>query len=398
MESFDSKTFEEILNFNLTPRSTFSRARIELTQDAIKYVLGEKGYAFPEIVFNVEFNDESSFVDIDFRVDPKAKSYVRRINIVGNTKTNDEVYRRELRQFESSLYGEGKVERSKIRLQRLKFVNNVEVKKSIVDESLGLIDIDFVIEETQSGEFKVGAGYSDSSGTIFNIKVQQDNFLGKGNNVALELEKTSYKQLVRYSNTNPYFTTDGKSKTTSLVFSETDVTGTSTASYLSDTFAYGVNYSVPISETKSYGYGGEVVLIDYTTTIGSPQNVTNFINEYGETHFGFRLSANYTEDTRDRVVYASTGKRQSILTSMYIPPDLEYSYGTIRFVGEYNKPFTLNFLNMFDWNTVLQTKPQLGLGLGLIETSKLPFHDKFYAGGDRTVRGFDSNSLRSIKK
>ena len=126
MESFDSKTFEEILNFNLTPRSTFSRARIELTQDAIKYVLGEKGYAFPEIVFNVEFNDESSFVDIDFRVDPKAKSYVRRINIVGNTKTNDEVYRRELRQFESSLYGEGKVERSKIRLQRLKFVNNVK--------------------------------------------------------------------------------------------------------------------------------------------------------------------------------------------------------------------------------------------------------------------------------
>ena len=96
MESFDSKIFEEILNFNLTPRSTFSRARIELTQDAIKYMLVRKGYAFPEIVFNVEFNnDESSFVDIDFRVDPKAKSYVRRINIVGNTKTNDEVYRRE---------------------------------------------------------------------------------------------------------------------------------------------------------------------------------------------------------------------------------------------------------------------------------------------------------------
>ncbi len=397
LEDFDSKIFEEILNFNLMPGTTFSRAGIESTQENIKYVLGEQGYAFPEIVYNVDFNDESSFVDIDFRANAKSKSYVRRINIIGNSKTNDEVYRRELRQFESSMYGQGKVDRSKIRLQRLKFVNNVDVRKSIVDESLGLIDIDFVIEETQSGEFKVGAGYSDSSGTIFNIKVQQDNFLGKGNNVALELEKSSYKQLVRYSNTNPYFTSDGKSKTTSLVYSETDVSSASTASYLSDTFAYGINYNVPISETKSYGYGGEIVLIDYTTTLGSPQNVTDFINEYGQTHFGFRFSANYTEDTRDRVIYASTGKRQSIITSMYVPPDLEYSYGTIRFTGEYNKPFTLNFLNIFDWNTVLQTKPQLGIGLGLIEISKLPFHDKFYAGGDRTVRGFDSNSLGPLR-
>ena len=179
-------------------------------------------------------------------------SYVRRINIIGNTKTNDEVYRRELRQFESSLYGENKITRSKIRLQRLKFVNNVEVKKTVIDESTGLVDIDFIIEETQSGEFKVGAGYSDSSGAIFNIVVKQDNFLGKGNNVSLELERSSYKKLVRYSNTNPYFTNDGMSKSTSLVFSETDVSSSSTTSYLSDTVAYGVSYNIPISETQSY--------------------------------------------------------------------------------------------------------------------------------------------------
>ena len=284
-----------------------------------------------------------------------------------------------------------------MRLQRLKFVNNVEVKKNIIDESLGLLDIDFIIEETQSGEFKLGAGYSDSSGAIFNVKLQQDNFLGKGNNVALELEKTTYKTLVKYSNTNPYFTNDGVSKTTSLVFSNTDVSGTSTASYLSDTYAYGINYSIPISETKSYGYGGEVILTDYSTTAGSPSNVTSFLNEYGDAHFGFRFNANYTEDTRDRVIYASTGKRQRIISTLYIPPDLEYSYASVRFTGEYNKPFELDFLGMFDWNTVLQTKPQLGLGTGLFEISKLPFHDKFFAGGDRTVRGFDSNSLGPLR-
>ena len=397
LEEFDPQIFKNILNFNLKPGSIFSRASIENTEQSIKFLLGESGFAFPEIISNVDFKDDNSVVDINFRINPKSKSYVRRINIVGNTKTNDEVYRRELRQFESSVYAESKIDRSKIRLQRLKFVNNVEVKKNIVDQSLGLIDIDFIIEETQSGEFKVGAGYSDSSGAIFNIKVQQDNFLGKGNNVALELEKTNYKKLIRYSNTDPYYTNDGISKTTSLIFSDTDVSGTSTASYLSDTYSYGVNFNIPISETRSYGYGGELILTEYATTAGSPSNVRSFIDEYGDRHFGFRFNANYTEDTRDRVVYASTGKRQSLTSSLYLPPDLEYSYASIRLSGEYNKPYNFNFLGMFDWNTVLQTKPLLGVGIGLFEISKLPFHDKFFAGGDRTVRGFDSNSLGPLR-
>ena len=396
-EDLDSQIIKNILNLNLNPGEPFSRARIENTEQRIKFFLGENGYAFPDILYSVDLNKDTLFADITFRVNPKSKSYVRRINIKGNTKTNDEVYRRELRQFESSIYSENKIERSKIRLQRLKFVNNVEVKKTIVDDSLGLVDIDFIIEETQSGEFKIGAGYSDSSGAIFNVKIQQDNFLGRGNNVALELEKSSYKKLVRYINTDPYHTTDGISKSTSLVFSETDVSGTSTASYLSDNLAYGVSYSVPISETKSYGYGVELVFTDYSTTIGSPSNVTSFLDEFGNSHLGFRFTGSYTEDTRDRTIYASSGKRQSLITSLYLPPDLEYSYASIRLAGEYNKPFKLNFFDIFDWNTVLQAKPQLGLGIGLIEISKLPFHDKFFAGGDRTVRGFDSNSLGPLR-
>ena len=324
LEEFDSQIYKNILNFNLKPGSTFSRANVENVEQSIKFVLGENGYAFPDIIYNTDFKDDESSVNINFRVNPKSKSFVRRINIIGNTKTNDEVYRRELRQFESSIYAESKIDRSKVRLQRLKFVNSVEVKKNLVDESLGLIDIDFILEETQSGEFKVGAGYSDSSGAIFNIRVQQDNFLGKGNNVALELEKTNYKRLIRYSNTDPYYTNDGVSKSTSLVLSDTDVSGTSTASYLSDTFAYGVSYSIPISETKSFGYGGDLVLTDYSTTSGSSSNITSFIDDYGETHFGLLLNANYTEDTRDRVIYASSGRRQGLVTSLYLPPDLEY--------------------------------------------------------------------------
>ena len=397
LEKFPSETYAKVFDYNLKPGSIFSRSRIEAAKESIEFLLGEEGHAFPAISYNADIQNDTNFVEITFNINPNKKSFVRRINIKGNTKTNDEVYRREVRQYESSLYSQINTERSKIRLQRLKYVNNVDIKKTIIDESLGLIDIDFILEETQSGEFKVGAGYSDSSGAIFNIKVQQDNFLGKGNNVALELEKSSYKKMIRYRNTDPYFTNDGMSKSNSLVYSETDVSATSTAAYISDTIAYGISYNVPTSETRSYGYGTELVLTDYTTTIGSPSNVTSFINKHGNTHLGFLFNGNITEDTRDRTVYASTGKRQSLNGNLYLPPDLDYSYASLRFTGEYNTPYILNFFDMFDWNTVFTVKPQAGLGIGLIGSSSLPFHDKFFAGGDRSVRGFDSNSLGPLR-
>lgn len=397
LEKFSSEIYNNVFEYNLNPNSIFSRANIEATKKSIEFLLGEEGYAFPEISYNPTFQKHSNLVDVTFNINTNAKSYVRRINIKGNTKTNDEVYRRELRQFESSLYSEKNINRSKIRLQRLKYVNQVEVEKKIIDKTLGLVDINFLLEETQSGEFKVGAGYSDSSGAIFNVKVEQDNFLGKGNNVGLELEKSSYKKLIRYRNTDPYYTNDGISKSTSLIFSETDVSSTSTAAYISDTVAYGVTYSVPISETRSYGYGAEIRFTDYTTTTGSPANVLNFIEKHGNTHLGFLFNANIIEDTRDRTVYASGGYRDSLTGNFYLPPDLDYSYASLKFTGEYNYPYKLNFIDMFDWNTVFRVKPQVGVGTGLIGSSSLPFHDKYFAGGDSTVRGFDSNSLGPLR-
>ena len=397
LEQFDSEIFSNIINSNMRPGSFFSRSNIETTKKAIEFILGEKGYAFPITLSDISLQDESESVDITFRVDPKKKSFVRRIHIKGNTKTNDEVYRRELRQFESSTYSVNKVERSKIRLQRLKFVNEVDVNKIIVDEDTGYMDIEFLLEETQSGEFKVGAGYSDSSGAVFNVKLQQDNFLGKGNNVGLELEKSAYKKFIKYRNTNPYYTNDGISKSASLVYSETDVSETSTASYLSDTIAYGISYNVPISESRSYGYGAELVLTDYTTTAGSPTNVTSFINKYGDSHFGLLLNASFIEDTRDRTVYAVRGKRQGITSNFFVKPDFDYSYASFKFTGEYNTPYKLNFFDMFDWDTSFQVKPQIGFGIGLIGSSDLPFHDKFFAGGDKSVRGFDSGSLGPLR-
>ena len=109
LENFNDEIFKNILKFNLKPGTSFNRSKIESTQESIKFILGEKGYAFPDINYNASFNDNTSSVDIAFLINSNSKSFVRRINIIGNTKTNDEVYRRELRQFESSLYQENKI-------------------------------------------------------------------------------------------------------------------------------------------------------------------------------------------------------------------------------------------------------------------------------------------------
>ena len=101
------------------------------------------------------------------------------------------------------------------------------------------------------------------------------------------------------------------------------------------------------------------------------------------------FNASLIEDTRDRTVYATQGMRQSLTSALYVPPDLDYSYASLKFSGEYNTPYKLNVLDIFDWDTTFQVKPQIGIGVGLIGSSDIPFHDKYFAGGDKSVRGFD---------
>ena len=265
----------------LLPNQTFSRRQIQQAESMMKDMFGEKGYAFPEIISTPIVDDETRIVDVEFRVNPGNKSKVRRITISGNESTNDEVYRREIRQMESSIHQQSAIDRSRIRLQRLKYVDNVEVIKTKVPDSPDQIDINFQITERKSGEFKVSAGWSDTDGAVFDIDLKQDNFLGGGNNIAVKASKTSVTAALRLYLTDPYYTMDGISRTTSLILSQTDVTGTSTATYLSDTLGGGVTYNTPISETESFGLGYEISLTEFTTTIGSPIIVTHHLDNHG---------------------------------------------------------------------------------------------------------------------
>ena len=379
------------LSYVILPKQTFSRQKIQQSEEILTNLLGEKGYAFPEIASLPIIDDETKIVDLEFRMDVGQASKVRRINIRGNDSTNDEVYRRELRQYESSLHVYSKIERSKVRLQRLKFVDNVKVEKTKVPGSPDLVDLTFMITERKSGEFKISAGWSDSDGAIFDLDLKQDNFLGGGKNISIKASRSSVSTTLQFYLTDPYYTQDGVAKTTNVIVSETDVSNVSTASYLSDTFGGGVMFNTPTSETESFGIGYDILLKQYTTTVGSPIIVTHHISEHGNDSLGIDLKSNYVSDTRNRTRFAETGILHSISGNLFLAAE-GASYIAGRYNTEFNIPYNLTTFG-FDWNTVFQFKTQFGMGAGLFGATSLPFYNKFFAGGNTTVRGFKAASL-----
>jgi outer membrane protein insertion porin family len=385
----------EILKSNLTeiilPKQTFSRQKLQESEELLSYLLGDEGFAFPEVTSLPIIDDITKIVDIEFRVDPGQRSTVRRINITGNHNTNDEVYRRELRQFESSLHSNQSIERSKIRLQRLKFVEDVKVSKTKVSNSSDMVDVTFEIKERKSGEFKVSAGWSDTDGAIFDINLQQDNFLGYGKNVGLKASKSAVNTSLQFLLTDPYYTYDGVSRTVSTTISSTDVSSTSTASYLSDTFAGGVMYNMPVSETSTFGIGYDISLTEFTTTIGSPIIVRHHIADHGGTSFGVKLKSNYITDTRNRTVFAETGVLTQLSGDVLLAVS-GASHASATYRTESNKGYILKTFG-FDWQTVFQLKTTVGIGVGLGGTTSLPFYNKYFAGGNGTVRGYKGSSL-----
>tara|TARA_Y100000748_G_scaffold151027_1_gene126281 strand:- start:1938 stop:4325 length:2388 start_codon:yes stop_codon:yes gene_type:complete len=375
----------------ILPNQTFSRQKLQQTEELLAYLLGDQGYAFPDVISVPVIDDETKIVDVEFRVEPGQKSIVRRINIVGNDNTNDEVYRRELRQFESSLHNTANIERSKIRLQRLKYVESVEVLKNKVSNSNDLVDVTFKIKERKAGEFKVSAGWSDTDGAIFDVDLKQDNFLGGGKNIAVKASRSTINTSLRFLLTDPYFTQDGVSRTINAIISQTDVSGTSTSTYLSDTFGGGVMYDMPVSETETFGIGYDITLTEFTKTIYSPIIVTHHLDDHGENSFGLTLKSSFVSDTRDRTVFASEGVLQQITGDLFLGIE-GASHLSLNHRTESNKPYILKTFG-FDWETVFQLKTILGIGAGLGSATSLPFYSKFFAGGNTTVRGFKGSSL-----
>ncbi|MCK5665726.1 MAG: outer membrane protein assembly factor BamA, partial [Thiotrichaceae bacterium] len=226
----------------------FSRQNITRTSESIVDLLGKAGYAFSNVNPIPQVDEKTKQVTLTFFVDPGSRVYVRRVNIIGNMNTADEVVRRELRQFENSWISTTDVERSKARLQRIGFFKEVSVETPAVPGASDLVDVVYTVEEQSTGSINAGVGFSQSQGVTLNFSVAQDNFLGTGNRYAVAANTSDATTLYSFSFTDPYFTDDGISRTWRFTWRETDLEEENLSNYATDNVSGGIGFGVPINE------------------------------------------------------------------------------------------------------------------------------------------------------
>ena len=382
------------------PGSTFNQNLLTQTSDLMAFRLGEEGYANAEIEPVPELDREKKEVSVTFYVNPQNRVYVRNINFNGVDQVDDEVLRREMRQMEGAYLSNSLIDRSKIRLQRLPYVEQVEVNNEPVAGSPDLVDVDFDIEYRMPGQFSGGVGYSESQKIMLNGSIVHTNFLGTGNRVALQLNSGRYQKLYSLSHSDPYRTMDGVRRTVSVNYR--DITQfTSAASDFSTTSAGGtVDYGYPISEYQTLSFGLTYQHSELLSSTNSTQQAQDWVANNGNpfienvgggaVFFGtefdtFELIAGWTYDSRNRAIFANRGTRQQFFLSYAIPgSDVQFYQARYSFT---------KYIPLWSNKWTLRLNSEVGIGEALGETTALPPYKQFYGGGPQSVRGFKESYL-----
>ncbi len=376
---------EEIIKLvQVGPGEIFSRKNATQTSKAISDRLGDEGYVFANVNMVPEINNELKTVEMTFFIDPGKRVYVRRVNMTGNTKTRDEVLRRELRQMESSWASTAKIQRSKIRLQRLGYFEEVNVETPPVVGTSDQIDVNYSVVERSSGNLSAGVGFSQTNGIIFNANVSQDNVLGSGKRLDLAFNNSSVSTRYNFGYTDPYFTLDGVSLGYNIGFSARDAEEANISNFSTDIINTGVNFGIPLNEHDRVRFNIDLKHIKLETPNSSSKEILEFIENHGDKYLTLSTAIGWTHDTLNRAVFPSSGGQQRVSGLATIPgSDLEYfkiSYKHQQYFP-ISKDFTFRLLG------------EVAYGDGYGKTNELPFFENFFAGGVRSIRGFDDNTI-----
>jgi outer membrane protein insertion porin family len=375
------ETFK-VLN-TLKAGETFSNERLQEVLKAMTEKLGALGYAFGNVSPIPNINRETKTVDFVFQVDPGRRVYVRRINISGNAKTRDEVIRREMRQFEASWYDSERIRISRNRIDRLGYFNAVEVDREAVPGTADQVDVNVKVEERPLGSLTFGLGYSSSEKVVLSGSISQQNFMGTGTNVSLEVNTSRVSQTFAIRHVDPYFTDDGISRSLDLytrTFNAEEVD--SLANYEIVSTGFGVRFGIPYTEEDRLFVG---LAVENSKLSGDPEseNWAAFRNEFGDQATAVLASFGWSRDTRDSGLAPTSGRYQFANLDYGTPVgDLEYArltYGD-QFFYPLSKRVTFAF------------NAELGVGLGLFG-KPYPAIKNFYAGGIGSIRGFSSSSV-----
>ncbi len=370
--------------FKLQPGQVFSRAALSDTTAALTNRLGREGYAFANINPVPDIDETTREVAVTFVIDPGQRVYVRRINFAGNAKTHDEVLRREMRQTESSWISTTDVERSRERLQRLEYLARVAIESEPVPGTSDQVDLNVTVEERPSGSVTFGVGYGQTEGVLVNFGLQQGNFLGTGREFNFAFNNSSADTRYAISYNNPFYTADGVSRGFRLNYEETDAVELNRADYAIDRLEGQVFYGFPLNETDTLRVGIGAEDINLKTTVNTPEEITRFLDEQGRDFTNVTFTASLARDSRNRVIFPERGSLNRLSIDATLPgSDIEF----------YRLNFRHQSLYPVSENLTLAVRGTLGYGDGYSSTGALPFWERFFAGGLRTVRGFRTNTL-----
>ena len=303
------------------PEQTFSRILLEMTSDSITATLGNIGHAFAQVNPIPTIDRENRTVAINLQVVPGPRVNVRRIVFKGNTRTSDEVLRREMRQFEGSWFSQVAVDRSRVRLRRLGYFETVDVETTPVPGTNDQVDVVFNVKETTSGSFVFGLGYSQSYGMTTSVQLSQNNFLGGGNRVSVEASRSSYLQRYGFSYTNPYFTDDGVSLGYNLWWREFDYSSFNVAQYSTNSGAAQVFLGLPLSESDSVSLMVGIDTNEILAFPGStPPPLVDYISAVGNRTFkSWRAQIGWGRDTRNDYFTPVVGTTQNLSAEIALP-------------------------------------------------------------------------------
>lgn len=365
---------------------TFSRERIIESVKRITDRLGNDGYSFANVNPVPDVDRDKRVAAFTFFVDPGRRVYVRRVNVVGNSRTQDAVIRRELRQLENSWYSLEKIARSKERLQRTGYFSEVNIETPSVAGTTDQVDVVVTVTEKNTGSLNFGVGYSQADKLTVSASVSQANIFGSGNQLAFQVNNGSINRIYSLTYVNPYWTVDGIAAGIDLFRRDVDTADLTVTEYKTTSTGVGVNFGIPITEydTVRFGLTGEHTRLSIDPSL-APARYLDFINLFGERTDTFRANLGYSRDTRDSLTYPTKGWLTDLSLEVGMPPgDLRY----------YRASVQQQFLwtpERLSWLTLL-ANAEFGYADGT-GGKPLPFFKNFYAGGVGSVRGYEAASL-----
>ena len=371
----------------ITEGDLFSRKSIGESQQRMSDLVGEAGYLFSRITPVPAFPGDDA-VELTFFIEPGKLTYVRRIEIIGNYTTSDEVIRREIPQMEGAIAGSQLIKKAKTRLDRLGYFSSVLVETKPVAGTDDQVDLEIKVEEQMLGQISAGIGFSSSEGLGFQLGLQQDNFLGSGNRFGFEVNTSAVETTYSANYFNPYYTLDGVSRGYNAYYRSRDFQENDIANYNTNEVGASVNFGYPINDDQRVKFGVGVdqteVALQQNTNQGVIQTFVGN-NSLSETYLTYELSLGWNSNTLNSGFFPTRGLYQDATLSVAVPGG-DLSYFKFIYDGKYYRPINI------DETWVLGFRTLSGFAESL-DDNDYPFYKNFFAGGRRTVRGFANNSL-----